>query len=283
MTRAEASKLAGCNHSMPSSGTNLFRIVADWLDVQWVQSSQVHERAPFSRRLRAPRDDMRLERTPLTRRQSVIGISLHLEPESANFEAAFRDLLPDIDLNTLIELPPEESSQENPDRDNFESRQVQQVLYLARDETRESRSSAPEQMLPLQVDGLDCAEERTLTGLSDGATALSIKPWGNGYLGQATSLIPIIFLITMSTSPSATSWHDNLRITMNLFLGVADRSRLAELCLAAIDGIYAPVLNASEPEKMLQHSDLFSDVQSMFLNAQGDGAEFIERTNLGLQ
>ncbi|OWP05268.1 hypothetical protein B2J93_8010 [Marssonina coronariae] len=148
-------------------------------------SCAMHERAPFSRRLRAPRDDMRLERTPLTRRQSVIdsplGISLHLEPESANFEAAFRDLLPDIDLNTLIELPPEESSQENPDRDNFESRQAQQVLYLARDETRESRSSAPEQMLPLQVDGLDCAE-RTLTGLSDGATALSIKPWGNGYL-----------------------------------------------------------------------------------------------------
>lgn len=45
----------------------------------------------------------------------------------------------------------------------------------------------------------------------------------------------------------------------------------------------APLLNASEPEAMLQDPNLFSDFQSMFVGEQGDGSEFMDWTNFGLQ
>lgn len=102
------------------------------------------------------------------------------------------------------------------------------------------------------------------------------------FLFQA-GLIPIIFLITVPTSPSAPSWLEDLRITKNLLSFVAVSNRLAERCLDIIDRMCAPLLNASEPEAMLQDPNLFSDVQSMFVGEQGDGSEFMDWTNFGLQ
>ncbi|KAH7374177.1 putative fungal-specific transcription factor [Cadophora sp. MPI-SDFR-AT-0126] len=102
------------------------------------------------------------------------------------------------------------------------------------------------------------------------------------FLFQA-GLIPIIFLITMPTSPSAPSWLEDLRITKNLLSFVAVNNRLAERCLEIVDRMCAPLLNASEPEVMLQDPNLFSDVQSMFVGEQGDGSEFMDWTNFGLQ
>lgn len=49
---------------------------------------------------------------------------------------------------------------------------------------RDSASPGAEESLPLQADGFDWAEETTLSGLSDGMAALSIKPEGTGYLGK---------------------------------------------------------------------------------------------------
>ncbi len=87
----------------------------------------------------------------------------------------------------------------------------------------------------------------------------------------------------MPTSPSAPSWLEDLRITKNLLSFVAVSNRLAERCLEIIDRMCAPLLNASEPEAMLQDPNLFSDVQSMFVGEQGDGSEFMDWTNFGLQ
>ncbi|KAK0123818.1 lactose regulatory protein lac9 and GAL4-like protein [Cadophora gregata] len=102
------------------------------------------------------------------------------------------------------------------------------------------------------------------------------------FLFQA-GLIPVIFLITMPTHPSAQSWLEDLRITKNLLSFVAVNNRLAERCLETIDRMCAPLLNASEPEILLQDPNLFNDVQSMFVGEQGDGSDFMDWTNFGLQ
>jgi hypothetical protein len=90
------------------------------------------------------------------------------------------------------------------------------------------------------------------------------------FLFQA-GLIPIIFLITTPTSPSAPSWFDDLRITKDLLSCAAVSSRLAGRCLEVVDRLCAMLLEAEHPEAMLQDPGLFNDVHSMFVGEQGDG------------
>lgn len=102
------------------------------------------------------------------------------------------------------------------------------------------------------------------------------------FLFQA-GLVPIIFLITIPTSPSAPSWLNDLRVTKDLLSYAAINNRLAGRCLEVINRLYAPILNSSEPEAMLQDPGLFTEVQSMFVGGQHDGMEFTDWNNFGLQ
>ncbi|KFY15564.1 hypothetical protein V492_01905 [Pseudogymnoascus sp. VKM F-4246] len=102
------------------------------------------------------------------------------------------------------------------------------------------------------------------------------------FLFQA-GLIPIIFLITTSTSPSAPSWLDDLRITKDLLSYAAITNRLAGRCLEVIDRFCAMLLDAEQPEAMLQDPSLFDDVHSMFVGEYGDGMDFLDWSNFGLQ
>jgi transcriptional regulatory protein GAL4 len=102
------------------------------------------------------------------------------------------------------------------------------------------------------------------------------------FLFQA-GLIPIIFLITTSTSPSAPSWLSDLRVTKDLLSYAAISNRLAGRCLEVIDRFCAMLLDAEQPEAMLQDPSLFDDVHSMFMGKYGDGMEFLDWSSFGLQ
>ncbi|KAH7310325.1 putative fungal-specific transcription factor [Rhexocercosporidium sp. MPI-PUGE-AT-0058] len=132
---------------------------------------------------------------------------------------------------------------------------------------------------------LESARE-TIASISEymaGNLTSRLGSWYLLYFLFQAGLIPIIFLITTPTSIHAPSWLDDLRVTKNLLSYVAASNRLAERCLEIIDRMCAPLLNASEPEIMLQDPNLFSDVQSMFVGDQDDGGEFMDWTNFGLQ
>ncbi|KFY39549.1 hypothetical protein V495_05890 [Pseudogymnoascus sp. VKM F-4514 (FW-929)] len=102
------------------------------------------------------------------------------------------------------------------------------------------------------------------------------------FLFQA-GLIPIIFLITTSTSPSAPSWLDDLRVTKDLLSYAAVTNRLADRCLEVINRFCAMLFDAEQPEAMLQDPSLFDDVHSMFVGEYGDGMDFLDWSNFGLQ
>ncbi|KAH8803555.1 Zn(II)2Cys6 transcription factor [Xylogone sp. PMI_703] len=126
----------------------------------------------------------------------------------------------------------------------------------------------------------------TIASISEymaGKTPSRLGSWYILYFLFQAGLIPIIFLITTPTSPNAFSWLDDLRITKDLISYVATSNPLAERCLEVIDRLCAPLLNATEPEAMLQDPGLFTNVQSMFVGDQGDNMEFLDWGNFGLQ
>ena len=95
-------------------------------------------------------------------------------------EAAFATLLPNVDLNGVLNG----ASYDAPDHNTPGSVAASEAVSLVRVNLRDSTSPAPDEALPKQADGFDWAEETTLSGLSDGMAALSIKPEGTGYLGE---------------------------------------------------------------------------------------------------
>lgn len=100
------------------------------------------------------------------------------------------------------------------------------------------------------------------------------------FLFQA-GLIPIIFLITTPTSPSAAAWLEDLRTTKDLLSCTAINNRLAGRCLEVMDRLCGISLEGTQPEAMLQDPELFNDVHSMFVGEQGDGMEFLDWSNFG--
>ncbi|RFU30132.1 hypothetical protein B7463_g6190, partial [Scytalidium lignicola] len=126
----------------------------------------------------------------------------------------------------------------------------------------------------------------TIASISEYMTGRVPSRLGNWYilyfLFQA-GLIPIIFLITMPTSPAAFSWLNDLRVTKDLISYVATGNHLASRCLEVIDRLCAPLLNAPEPEAMLQDPELFTNMQSMFVGDQGENMEFLDWGSFGLQ
>lgn len=108
------------------------------------------------------------------------------EDRIRRLEAAFAQLLPDVDLDELLN-----TNSDKPlgrvCRQDAEPVQSEVSEIKTRDFVRESASPGAEEALPQQADGFDWAEETTLSGLSDGMAALSIKPEGTGYLGNSSS------------------------------------------------------------------------------------------------
>lgn len=103
----------------------------------------------------------------------------------------------------------------------------------------------------------------------------------DSYFIFQAGLIPIIFLITTPTSPSAPSWLNDLRVTKDLLSHAAVGNRLAGRCLEVIDRLCAPLLDAEQPEAILEDPGLFQNVHSIFEGEQGDGMEFLDWSNIG--
>jgi transcriptional regulatory protein GAL4 len=126
----------------------------------------------------------------------------------------------------------------------------------------------------------------TIASISEymsGNVTSRLGSWYMLYFLFQAGLIPIMFLITSPTSPSAPSWLDDLRITKDLLSYASISNRLAGRCLEVIDRLCAPLLEAEQPEVMLQDPGLFNDVHSMFVGDQGDGMEYLDWSNFGLQ
>lgn len=81
-------------------------------------------------------------------------------------------------------------------------------------------------------------------------------------------------------SPSAHLWLADLRTTKDLLSYAAISNALAGRCLEVIDRLYAPLLEATEQEAMLQGPRLFWEVQNLFTgdggNGVGDGMDFMD-------
>ena len=128
----------------------------------------------------------RVERTPLTRQNLTAA-----EDRIAKLEAAFADLLPNLDLDLAL------ASLEDGSPQSYDQSQGAAAPASVEAEpssptmrnVRESTSPEPEEKLPLQADGFDWVERETLSELSDGMGALSIQPEGTGYLGEQLRLI----------------------------------------------------------------------------------------------
>lgn len=107
------------------------------------------------------------------------------EDRIRKLEAVFSDLHPELDLATLL-YDNLDGPLIVPHCNASEPLRTEVADVQSRDFVHESASPAAEEALPQQADGFDWAEETTLSGLSDGMAALSIKPEGTGYLGEAS-------------------------------------------------------------------------------------------------
>jgi transcriptional regulatory protein GAL4 len=128
----------------------------------------------------------RVERTPLTRQNLTAA-----EDRIAKLEAAFADLLPNLDLDLAL-ASLEDGSPQSYDQSQGAAGPASveaEPSSPTKRNVRESASPVPEEKLPLQADGFDWFERETLSELSDGMGALSIQPEGTGYLGEQLGLI----------------------------------------------------------------------------------------------
>lgn len=113
-----------------------------------------------------------------------------MEDRLRNFETALGKLFPGGDLDSIVRslLQDEESP---PKTESSRQSSAGPSTSYVKPETNPSDSAS--EALPQQADGFDWAEkELTLSDLTDGMAALSIKPEGAGYFGP--------FVLTFSIS-----------------------------------------------------------------------------------
>ncbi|KAK2810717.1 hypothetical protein FQN50_002760 [Emmonsiellopsis sp. PD_5] len=128
----------------------------------------------------------KVARTPLTRQNLT-----YAEDRIRKLEAAFSALLPNVDIDAFLNPSPPQALG-GPRKQKGESSQKPAPPTASKDVTSDAASEA----LPQLADGFDWAEkELTLSELSDGMAALSIRPEGAGYLGAPASVAPLRALL----------------------------------------------------------------------------------------
>ncbi|KAL2009100.1 hypothetical protein VTN00DRAFT_7294 [Thermoascus crustaceus] len=126
----------------------------------------------------------KITRSPLTRQHLT-----YVEDRLRNFETALGKLFPGGDLDSIVRslLQDEESP---PKTGSSRQSSAGPSTSYVKHETNPSDSAS--EALPQQADGFDWAEkELTLSDLTDGMAALSIKPEGAGYFGASSSVVPL--------------------------------------------------------------------------------------------
>ncbi|EDN11364.1 conserved hypothetical protein [Histoplasma mississippiense (nom. inval.)] len=127
-------------------------------------------------------------RTPLTRQNLT-----YAEDRIRKLEAAISTLLPNADIEALLESSSSKQSEgQRRQEPELDQKPVSVVVPKYFAVATEPSSEA----LPQLADGFGWAErELTLTELSDGMAALSIRPEGAGYLGGPSSVAPLRALL----------------------------------------------------------------------------------------
>ncbi|EEQ85517.2 transcriptional regulatory protein GAL4 [Blastomyces dermatitidis ER-3] len=123
-------------------------------------------------------------RTPLTRQNLT-----NAEERIRKLEAVISTLLPNVDIEEFLGSS---SPQPSDDQCPLESEPPQKPVSVVIPKDAAAAPEAASEALPQLADGFDWAEkELTLSELSDGMAALSIRPEGAGYLGGPSSVAPL--------------------------------------------------------------------------------------------
>jgi transcriptional regulatory protein GAL4 len=110
------------------------------------------------------------------------------EDRIRKLEAAFADLLPHVDINSIVSSSSSDAPRTPGHSDAALAAKPEAAASVLNLNLRENASAGAEETLPQQPDGFDWVEETTLNEMSDGMAALSIKPEGIGYLGRCFSI-----------------------------------------------------------------------------------------------
>ncbi|RQM08687.1 hypothetical protein DH86_00000413, partial [Scytalidium sp. 3C] len=148
------------------------------------------------------------------------------EDRIRKLEAVFAELLPNIDLNSVLSS----SSYDGRISDNEAESSVAKLelpASPAKASPADSTSHPAEESLPQRADGFDWVEETTVSDISDGMAALSIKPEGTGYLGATSSVAPLRALLAGDLGSSGASGNVS-RIPVEFPAPLAQISGLSE-------------------------------------------------------
>ncbi|PGH01944.1 hypothetical protein AJ79_07775 [Helicocarpus griseus UAMH5409] len=127
-------------------------------------------------------------RTPLTRQNLT-----YAEDRIRKLEATIRTLLPNVDIEALLDA----SSSQQPSGEQRQQKRESSQKPIPGPVLKDTEApEAASEALPQLADGFDWAEkELTPSELSDGMAALSIRPEGAGYLGGPSSVAPLRALL----------------------------------------------------------------------------------------
>ncbi|KLJ11490.1 transcriptional regulatory protein GAL4 [Blastomyces silverae] len=111
------------------------------------------------------------------------------EERIRKLEAVISTLLPNVDIEELLEPS---SPQSSDDQRLLEPEPPKKPVSVVVPKDVAAAPEAASEALPQLADGFDWAEkELTLSELSDGMAALSVRPEGAGYLGGPSSVAPL--------------------------------------------------------------------------------------------
>lgn len=120
----------------------------------------------------------------------------YAEDRIRKLEATISTLLPNVDIEALLNSS---SPQPSGDERLQEPERSQKPTSMAAPKDGTAAPEAASEALPQLADGFDWAEkELTLSGLSDGMAALSIRPEGAGYLGTLLATRSMVMFICLS-------------------------------------------------------------------------------------
>ncbi|PGH31234.1 transcriptional regulatory protein GAL4 [[Emmonsia] crescens] len=174
-------------------------------------------------------------RTPLTRQNLT-----YAEDRIRKLEATISTLLPNVDIEALLNSS---SPQPSGDERLQEPERSQKPTSMAAPKDGTAAPEAASEALPQLADGFDWAEkELTLSGLSDGMAALSIRPEGAGYLGGPSSVAPLRALLmggwdvnssTQSASAGKTVRDSQSMMWQSTYPGIAPSQVVAQTVMDA--------------------------------------------------
>ncbi|KAI9732085.1 MAG: lactose regulatory protein lac9 and GAL4-like protein [Cirrosporium novae-zelandiae] len=133
---------------------------------------------------------------PIVSKGTTVVHLTNVERRLAKLEAAFTNLLPNVEIESVLSSSSELSPPIQLPVSKDGAPQSKRVKVTAERRDSDLSSDLPLETLPQEADGFDWAEkEAAFDDLADGMAALSIKPEGTGYLGASSAVVLLRFLL----------------------------------------------------------------------------------------